>query len=452
MDRVRYSRQLLVREWGVEAQERLHGASVLVIGAGGLGCSVILHLAAGGVGALGIVDFDRVERTNLHRQVLYGDADVGRFKAERACEMARARNPALRCDAYVERFAGDGGLALIVSGGCGGGYDVVVDCSDNVATRYAVSDACVLAGRALVSAAAAGVDGQLTVLNAPPPPRGDGADEGGEAAARGPCYRCLHPVPPAANAGAGRCDDIGVLGIVPGLIGCMQALEVLKLVGGVGVHLGGRLCVVDALYGSYRTVGPVQRRPGCIACGDAATRSAAERAVEPQLTNMARSVAWAERRRLGVCLNDELPARRADVHATAALPVECVVTCRALAARLAEGTPASSADVEVGAGASRAHILLLDVRSPAQFAICALPGAVNIPLAQLASRVDEVRTAAPAPEAAAPAREVFTLCRRGIDSIRAARVLLNAGVSNVRHVEGGLAEWARSVDPGFSMY
>ena len=452
MDRVRFSRQLLVREWGVSSQQKLHDASILVIGAGGLGCSVILHLAAGGVGRLGIVDFDVIERTNLHRQVLYGEADVGALKAERAREMALQRNPALSCEAYVRRFGGEAGLRLIVEGG----YDVVVDCSDNVATRYAVSDACVLAARPLVSAAASGVDGQLSVLNALRFGGGGDGEAGDAAAERGPCYRCLHPSPPAQ---AGRCGDVGVLGIVPGLIGCMQALEVLKLVGGVGETLDGRLCVVDALYGTYRSVGPVRRRAECIACGvsDDSTCSDDGGAEGGVRFSMAASEAWAAARGLGVCLADELPARRRTVLATAELPRECITTCTALAARLHEeqesgGRSSSSAAASAAAAAAtplplhrRRHLLILDVRSAAQFAICALPGSRNIPLAELASRMDEVR--------GVEAERICVICRRGIDSVRAARLLLDAGcTAAVQHVEGGLTEWSRVVDPGFAMY
>ena len=230
-ERERYARHLALPEIGEEGQLRLRAGAVLVIGAGGLGSPALLYLAAAGVGRIGVVDFDTVDVSNLQRQVLYGVADVGRSKALVAAERLRALNPDLEIVPYDVRFSADNALGLV------GDHDVVVDGSDRFATRYLVADACELAGRPCVYGAIQGFEGQVSVFDA----------------ARGPTYRDLFPDPPPPGL-APRCADAGVLGVLPGVVGTLQATEALKLIAGVGEPLIGRLLLFDALRASFRTL------------------------------------------------------------------------------------------------------------------------------------------------------------------------------------------------------
>ena len=243
----RYLRQMLLPGVGREGQQRLRAASVLLVGVGGLGCPVALYLAAAGVGRLVLVDDDRVDTSNLHRQVLYGPADVGRLKVEVAAERLRALNADVAVEARPERLTAANARALV------GASDVVVDGSDTFATRYLTSDACVLEGRPCVHASVLRYEAQVTVLHH----------------AGGPCYRCLYPSPPPAGL-LPDCNEGGVLGPVVGMAGLLQATETLKLLLDVGSTLAGRLLVLDALGTTTRTLG-FTRRDDCPSCGDAPT-------------------------------------------------------------------------------------------------------------------------------------------------------------------------------------
>lgn len=244
-ERARYGRHLLLSEVGEAGQRRLKAARVLLVGAGGLGSPAALYLAAAGVGRLGLVDFDVVDRSNLQRQVLYREADVGRPKVEAAAEVLRARNPHIEVVAHRLRLDAGNAEALAAD------YDVIVDGADNFATRYLTNDLAVLSGRPLVYAAIFQFDGQAAVF----------AHDGG------PCYRCLYPEPPPA-ALAPNCAEAGVLGVLPGLLGLIQATEAIKLVLGRGRSLAGRLLTVDALEMRFREL-KVPRDPACPACGEA---------------------------------------------------------------------------------------------------------------------------------------------------------------------------------------
>ncbi len=246
----RYARHIVLREVGGAGQARLRAARVLVIGAGGLGSPVILYLAAAGVGTLGIADFDRVSLSNLQRQIAYHTGDVGRLKTESAAEAVAALNPGTRVEPHTVKFSVDNALDLV------GRYDVVADGSDNFATRFLVNDACYFGGKTLVSAAVTEFDGQLSTYRAY-----------GQSGL--PCYRCLFPEPPPAGT-TPSCSEAGVLGAAAGVMGTLQALEVLKEIVGIGESLAGRLLIYEALSSRFRTV-TFKADPGCRLCGPAAT-------------------------------------------------------------------------------------------------------------------------------------------------------------------------------------
>jgi len=242
----RYARHIVLREVGGPGQARLRAARVLVVGAGGLGSPVILYLAAAGVGTIGIVDFDSVSLSNLQRQIAQRSADVGRLKTDSARDAALALNPDVRIDIQAERLAADNVLKLIAR------YDVIADGSDNFATRFLINDACFFAKKTLVSAAVTEFDGQLATYK---PQAGDY-----------PCYRCLFPEPPPPGT-APSCSETGILGAAAGVMGTLQALEVMKEVIGIGDSLAGQLLIYDALSTRFRTV-RVRRDPACALCGD----------------------------------------------------------------------------------------------------------------------------------------------------------------------------------------
>jgi molybdopterin/thiamine biosynthesis adenylyltransferase/rhodanese-related sulfurtransferase len=239
----RYNRQLILPELGLEGQQRLRESSVLVVGAGGLGSPVALYLAAAGVGTVGIVDDDEVEISNLHRQVLHGTSDVGRKKTASAADAIRRLNPLVRVREHQERFNTGRADSLLED------YDVIVDGSDNYPTRYAINDACARLGKVWVYGSVERFSGQVSVFGAP----------------TGPCYRCIFPEPPAPRSTA-SCEEIGVLGAVPGVVGSLQATEALKWIVGIGEPLVGRLLQLDLEHGQMRIV-HFERRPDCPACG-----------------------------------------------------------------------------------------------------------------------------------------------------------------------------------------
>ncbi|MBP7147628.1 MAG: molybdopterin-synthase adenylyltransferase MoeB [Acidobacteria bacterium] len=358
----RYARQLRLPELGLEGQLRLRHGSVLVAGAGGLGAPAALYLVAAGVGRVGLADADAVEASNLQRQVLFGEADLGRPKVEAARERLAGLNPGVRIEAHRARLTAANALDLV------GAYDVVLDGTDNFAAKYLLSDACVLADRPLVLGAISRFSGDVTVF-------------GG---ARGPCYRCLFPTPPAAGE-APDCGEAGVLGVVPGVIGALEATEAIKLLLGRGRPLRGRLLRADLLAATFREL-EFERDPACPACGES-----------PTLTALA----------------DEPPAcaARAAEHSLEIAPAE-------LRARLARGE----------------RIVLLDVREPWECAQDALAGARNIPLGQLTRRAGELDRE----------DEIVAYCGIGARSAAAVAWLRSAGFARARSLGGGIEAWRES--------
>ncbi|KAG0555941.1 hypothetical protein KC19_11G014500 [Ceratodon purpureus] len=389
----RYSRQLLLPSFGVGAQERLCEGSVLIVGAGGLGSPVALYLAACGVGCLGIMDPDRVEVHNLHRQVIHTEASVGELKVASASRACLAINSSIKVVAYPFGLAAKNALEIIRQ------YDVVVDASDNVATRYLVSDACVVANRPLVSGAALGMEGQLTVYNY----------------SNGPCYRCLFPTPPP-QAACQRCSDAGVLGVVPGIVGTFQALEAIKILSKVGDPLSSRMLILDSMSSRIHTVKLRGKSAECVACGGS---PAINHITLPNFDYEGFSSSP---------MSDAAPPRQQVVGKDQS------ITCR---------------DYHKSVEGHKAHVLL-DVRDQHQYIIASLPNSLNVPFDKLPEQLDTVRGAAKkhAPDGGENV-PLYVICRRGNDSQQAVQVLRSAGFNSVYDITGGLQSWVQEVDPTF---
>lgn len=382
-ERVRYSRHLLLPEIGPAGQSRLKAARVLVIGAGGLGCPAALYLAAGGIGTIGLLDFDVLEESNLQRQVLFTTADIGAPKAERARERLLALNPGLQIVAHqVELTAAN--VQQIFAG-----YDLIVDGSDRIGTRYLVNDACVIYGKALVSAAIHRFEGQAMTY----------------APGRGPCYRCLFP--DLSGATLPNCAQAGVLGVLPGVLGAIQATEVVKLLLDIGEPLLGRVLVYDALtlrFDEFR----ISRRADCAVCGE-----------HPSILTPSDPP--------GFCSIEE-QRRVTRVSATE------------LARRLqAQARGDNAADGQA--------LSLVDVREPEEFAVGHLPGSRNIPLGVIE------RQGLPGQPGLAMPREAPTvfICRSGARSLQACVLARRAGMAQPLQLEGGLLAWRETVEPGFAL-
>lgn len=397
----RYSRQLLLNEgFGVEGQLKLLSSSVLVVGAGGIGSTVLLYLAASGIGKISIVDFDAVEMSNLHRQVIHKNRDTGLNKAASARRAVLDLNPTIQCEALPVALTHENALEIIQN------YDCIVDASDNPRTRYLINDACVLSGKPLVSGSAVGVEAQLTVYNLNN---------------IGSCYRCLYPKA-QASAGCQACSDAGVLGPVPGLIGILQSMETLKVLTGVGTTMHNRLLMYDALECSFFTVKkPTAKSPNCPICGPAATI----RSMRDSHANLMDA-----RGPTGVIVGNKMALPEPTY-----LPEGVEITCQDYSRIQKEGQP---------------HVLL-DVRVTKQYEMCALDGAVNVPLGTIPDHLDRIE------ELSGGTKPIYCVCRRGVASREAAKILLEAqtarsGIHSVHHIEGGLTSWHQNVDSSFPKY
>jgi sulfur-carrier protein adenylyltransferase/sulfurtransferase len=370
---LRYSRHLILPEVALDGQRRLKGSRVLLIGAGGLGSPLALYLAAAGVGTLGLVDFDVVDVTNLQRQVLHGTKDVGRPKLDSAKERIRDINPHVHVEGYPVKLTSANALEIARD------YDVVVDGTDNFQTRYLTNDLCVLLGKPNVYGSIFRFEGQASVF----------------ATEEGPCYRCLYPEPPPPGL-VPSCAEGGVLGVLPGLVGTIQATETIKLLLGVGEPLIGRLLTIDTLTMQFRTL-KLRKDPTCPACG---TREIRELIDYDQFCGVGASA----------------PAEAALEELT---PAE-------LAAKLQRGD-----DFD-----------LIDVREPHEWAIARIPGARLIPLGTVADAIATLN----------PAREIVVHCKMGGRSAKAVRQLQAAGFARVRNLAGGILRWSDDVDPKVPKY
>ncbi len=377
----RYARHLSLPEVGKEGQLRLKDSRVLVVGAGGLGSPLALYLAAAGIGTLGLVDFDEVDATNLQRQILHGTKDVGRTKLDSAVERLSDVNPNVSVVTHDVRLDSSNALEIL------GQYDIVADGTDNFPTRYLVNDACVLLGKPNVYGSVFRWEGQASVF----------ASDGG------PCYRCLFREPPPPGL-VPNCAEAGVLGVLPGIIGSIQALEVIKLLLGQGNTLSGRLLIFDALEMTWREV-TVTRNRSCPVCGD-----------EPTQTGLIDYENFCGLKTPSEGKEEEMEDSFGEVEA-----VE-------LNERLSSSEPP----------------FLLDVRQPHEWDIVNLEtdGAVMIPLAELQDRLDELPTD----------REIVVYCRTGARSASAARMLAEEGLSSVFNFVGGIHAWVDEIDPSLPKY
>ncbi len=368
----RYSRHLALPEVGPRGQSALKSARVLLIGAGGLGSPVALYLAAAGVGCLGIADFDIVDETNLHRQVLFGTGDVGRLKVEAAADRLGDLNPRVDIEAHNTQLSSDNALDII------GRYDLVVDGTDNFPTRYLINDACILLGKPNVYGSIYRFEGQATVFATP----------------GGPCYRCLYPEPPPPGS-VPSCEEGGVLGVLPGIIGAIQANEAIKLIIAAGKGLSGRLLLFDALNMEFREL-KLPRDKACPACGDTPT--------------IRELVDYDE-----FC---GVPNQEETVTIPEMEPTE-------LKRRLDAGD----------------DVFVLDVREPHERNICDIGGEL-IPMGELPARVRELDSD----------REIVVVCRTGRRSAHVVGFLHQWGFDNVWNLRGGLHAWSDQVDPSIPKY
>lgn len=372
----RYGRHLILPEVGLEGQEKLKRARVLLIGAGGLGSPAALYLAAAGVGTLGIAEFDVVDETNLQRQILYGASDVGGAKIDAACARLTEINPHVEIEAHGFRLEAKNALDLV------SGYDLVVDGSDNFATRYLVNDACVMAGKADVFGSIFRFEGQVSVFCAP----------------EGPCYRCLFPEPPPPGA-VPSCAEAGVLGVLPGIIGSIQANEALKLILEKGEPLIGRLLLFDALGCEFREL-RLGRDKTCSMCGENPTRTRLE----------------------DHDASCESPAPSRPVAPAAGIDIEP----GQLVEWLRDGSD---------------PLLLLDVRTAVEVQICRLEGSTWIPMNELGDRWNEVDGA-----------RAVVYCHHGTRSAQVVRFLRQQGLSDVWNLAGGIDRWSLEIDPAIPRY
>jgi molybdopterin/thiamine biosynthesis adenylyltransferase/rhodanese-related sulfurtransferase/molybdopterin converting factor small subunit len=366
----RYGRHLIIPEVGLEGQRRLKAARVLVIGTGGLGSPASLYLAAAGVGTIGLIDFDNIDETNLHRQILYTDKDVGRPKVQTAMQRLHETNPNTIIKTYEEPLSSENALEIFK------GYDIIVDGTDNFPTRYLTNDACVKLGKPNVYASIFRFEGQATVFDSK----------------KGPCYRCLYPKPPPPGL-VPSCAEGGVLGVLPGLVGLIQATETVKLILNKGEPLIGRLLVYDALAMTFEEL-KIRKNPNC-----------------------------------PVCSKDPSSVKLIDYQQFCGIekaPDIAVVTPKELNSELQNGR----------------KVKLVDVREPHEYEIAHIEGSTLIPLGQLPDRVNELDSA----------DELVMYCHTGGRSARATDFLRSIGYKKVRNLEGGIDAWAVEVDPSMNRY
>jgi molybdopterin/thiamine biosynthesis adenylyltransferase/rhodanese-related sulfurtransferase len=371
---LRYSRHLIMPEVGMEGQQKLKSARVLCIGTGGLGSPLALYLSAAGVGTLGLVDFDVVDFTNLQRQVIHFTSDVGRPKLESAREKIAAINPYVDVKTFETRLTSQNALEIFSD------FDIIVDGTDNFPTRFLVNDACVFTGKPNVYGSIFRFEGQASVF----------------ATKDGPCYRCLYPEPPPPGL-VPSCAEGGVLGILPGLVGLIQATEAIKLILGAGQSLIGRLLLVDAMGMKFREL-KLRKNPDCVVCG-----------THPTVTKL--------------------------------IDYEEFCGLRGQEKPVSNGVPEISVEELKQRLDAKEDFVLLDVREPHEYQICNLNG-VLIPLNDLPRRVHELD----------PSKEMVVHCRSGVRSAKAVGFLQHAGFTNTKNLAGGILAWADRIDPKVPKY
>jgi len=372
---LRYSRHLLIPEVGMDGQQKLKDSSVLVIGTGGLGSPVALYLAAAGIGRIGLVDFDVVDKSNLQRQIIHSLDTIGELKIESARARMLGLNPGIQVDVYDEPFTSENAMRIAT------GYDIIIDGTDNFPTRYLSNDVAVFLGIPNIYGSIFRFDGQASVFYAK----------------EGPCYRCLFPEPPPPGL-VPSCAEGGVLGILPGTIGTIQATEAIKLLLGIGSPLLGKLLLYNALDMSFDYV-KLKKNPACTVCG-----------TNPTITELIDYEEFC-----GVPGHDAGGDIESDWDIT---PNELVEQIKASSPRL------------------------IDVREPHELAISVMPGVENLPLGLLASRMSELDSA----------QELVLICKTGTRSMRALELLLGAGFRKVKNLQGGINAWAEDIDPSLPIY
>ena len=372
---VRYSRHIILPEVAIEGQQKLKAASVLIIGAGGLGSPLAMYLAAAGIGRIGLVDFDTVELSNLQRQIIHKTSNVGKSKLASAREALVEINPHLRLETHETPFTSENALEIASD------YDILIDGTDNFPTRYLVNDVSVLLGKPNVYGSIFRFEGQASVF----------------AADRGPCYRCLYPEPPPPGM-VPSCAEGGVLGVLPGIIGVIQATEAIKLILGKGETLVGRLLLYDALNMQFREV-RLRKDPHCPICGE-----------HPTIREL-------------IDYEEFCGIRHEEQEEEIDPGIE--VSATQLAQKI-----------------EKDEIFLLDVREPYEWQIGRIPGATLIPLGELPFRLDEIDGA----------KEIIAYCRTGVRSLRALDILRKAGYASARHLKGGIHAWSDAIDPTIPKY
>lgn len=374
----RYSRHLIIPELGIKGQQKLKDSSVLIIGAGGLGCPLSIYLAAAGVGTIGLVDFDTIEYSNLHRQILYSEQDVGKYKAEIAKKRIFDVNPHVKVNVYPTAFTSENAIEISSN------YDILIDGTDNFPTRYLVNDVAVLTKKANVFGSIFRFDGQITVFDSQ----------------QGPCYRCLYPKPPDPGM-VPNCAEGGVLGILPGIIGVMQATEAIKIITDLGEPLIGRLTTFDALQMGFRTM-KIRKDINCPICSE-----------KPTITEL---IDYQEFCGIKPTLQKEESINTEDL----------------------EITPTQLQKVLIDSS----DLFLLDVREPHELEISIIEGSYPIPLGQVLDRITEVPKD----------KQIITICRSGGRSMKALEILKEHGYSTLLNLKGGINQWADEVDSSLPIY
>jgi len=373
----RYSRHLLIPDVGLEGQKKLKAASILVVGTGGLGSPVLLYLAAAGVGRIGIIDYDTVDFTNLQRQVIHGESRLGDRKTESARDRMLDINPEIQVDIYNEPLTSENAFEIAEP------YDLIIDGTDNFPTRYLVNDLSVLTGKPNVYGSIFRFDGQVSVFNYQD----------------GPCYRCIFPEPPPPGL-VPSCAEGGVLGVLPGTIGTLQATEALKIILGIGESMSGKLMLYDALDASFEYV-KLEKNPDCKVCSD-----------HPEVTELIDY--------------EEFCGMPAHDHEQGTAGEEWDITARELEEKLSNGE----------------EVKLIDVREPHEQEISNIEGSALIPMGEVASRMSELDSA----------DEIVLYCKSGTRSSRALEILASAGFRKVKNLKGGINAWAREVEEDMPVY